>query len=441
MPSVQIERVVVALGLVAGALAVAQGYRIDSALMFHGGLLALAAALALASRHAARRGRLATGIAVNTGICLCLALVLLQCLEPTPPAAGSGGELARAFSYEAAQGDPERFRQWWRRYFAEWERTRSIYTRPDPSGVNPFAAVPGSTAKFFESEVHINALGFRGPEIEREKRGRYRIVALGESTTFGATVYRTDRPWPEVLQERIARELSCDAPVEVVNAGLPGFTLANNLARWRPDILPLEPDLVISYHGYNGFPYVMGALPSSLAKQAPTAPPRPSWLLQRIEEAARIWRFRRRYEAARAVSPDASDTQLDGTRYAVLYRTLVALARARGIPLVLCTFNMAVTEASPEPVVRFYELAFPDVRPRLIANRWHTRVVRRVGEKFGVPVIDTSPGLDGAYQDAFIDLIHMTQLGRERLAENVLAGLEELLRSDPRLRCRPRASD
>jgi len=57
-----------------------------------------------------------------------------------------------------------------------------------------------------------------------------------------------------------------------------------------------------------------------------------------------------------------------------------------------------------------------------------------------VTVIDTSPGLDGAYARAYIDIAHFTQEGREQLADNLLAGLDPLLRTHPRLRCRPRGA-
>ena len=48
-------------------------------------------------------------------------------------------------------------------------------------------------------------------------------------------------------------------------------------------------------------------------------------------------------------------------------------------------------------------------------------------------------GLDGAYRDAYVDIAHFTQSGRERLAANVFEGLRELLETHPRLDCRSRS--
>lgn len=54
-----------------------------------------------------------------------------------------------------------------------------------------------------------------------------------------------------------------------------------------------------------------------------------------------------------------------------------------------------------------------------------------------MPVIDTSPGPNGAYEDAYADPIHFTRIGRERLAGQVFARLRPLLEVSS-ARCRPR---
>jgi hypothetical protein len=65
--------------------------------------------------------------------------------------------------------------------------------------------------------------------------------------------------------------------------------------------------------------------------------------------------------------------------------------------------------------------------------------VKLLGHVPGATALDTSPGLDGAWQDAYIDLIHLTQTGRDRLAEKLFEAIAPRLRDDPRLRCRPTA--
>jgi lysophospholipase L1-like esterase len=224
----------------------------------------------------------------------------------------------------------------------------------------------------------------------------------------------------------------------VVNAGVPGFTIANNNARLQHEILPLAPDMILSYHGYNGFPYLMGELPSLSVEVAPRTPERASQLLRRAETAVRLWWFRRRFDAARVDVARVPLPELHATRYAREYRQLAEFAGYHGIRLVLCTFNLAANADTPEEVIRFYEPAFPDVRMRVFTNQLHTRLLRSVAEAYDLALLDTSRGLDGAFADAFIDIMHFNQTGRERFVANVAGALEEVLRSEPRMRCAPR---
>ncbi len=182
-------------------------------------------------------------------------LRVARALRPEP-------ELRSFYTYTQARSDPEGFRLWWKQRMQRWFRISAEFTIDDPRGENPFVLRPGARFMRHQSDVRINALGFRGPEIERAKRGRFRIVALGESTTFGLTLLPDDRPWPEVLQERIGQEYSCEAPIEVVNAGVPGWTIANQIKRLEHDVLPLDPDVLLSYHGYNGFGYFLPGIAS-----------------------------------------------------------------------------------------------------------------------------------------------------------------------------------
>lgn len=427
--------VVVAVGSLGAA---AFGYANDRDAPFFLGLLGLAATLAVASLAAARRGS-RWALLTNTVVFALLGLALLEPFLRARERERSRQPVEPVYTYSAARADPRAFARWWERYLAEWNRTQGLYLMSDPRGVNPMVPIPGRRFRFFDSPHAINALGFRGPEIRREKGDAYRVIALGESTTFGATVTAEDRPWPRRLEEIVAEELDCEVPVQVVNAGVPGWTLANNLARLEADIWPLDPDLLISYHGYNGFSYLLQEIPEIRVGHAPAVPPeRPSRLLAGVEHRLRLWWFSRRYAEARRVDERVLDIDLQATRYAALYRQLVDEARKAGVELVLATFNLAVDGQSPEEVIRFYEVMFPDLRARILANRLHTRLLGEIGRATGVTVIDTSPGLDGAYETAFIDPMHFTQTGRERLARTLFEGIRPRLEAD--VPCTPRGA-
>jgi lysophospholipase L1-like esterase len=425
-----------ALLLAGGCVAV--GYRTDSSAFFYGGLLATAAA-AGPGAFALGRGRWPDGVrmaGISAALCILLfigaELVFRAASGARAKSAGSR-LLGRVFSYDAARANPKGFVDFWDRHLEGMRQ--APWVMADPSGRNPYVLKPGARGRLHDSEVRINQLGFRGGEISLEKGDRFRIVALGESTTFGVTVEPGDRPWPEVLEDRIRRELACRAPVEVINAGVAGWTLANQLSRFETDIRPLAPDLILSYHGYNGFSWFFGNLPGLPFLPVPRVSPRPSRLLERAEKTLRLRALRERY--ARELDPAAAlNTDVMATVYADEYQSLIRAARASGALLALASFNLAVNQTSPDEVVDFYAASFPDVRSAILANQLHTRLLRRLASPPGVRFLDTAPGVDGEYQGLFVDLIHFTQAGRDRLADRLLAGLREVLSSDPKLRCR-----
>jgi hypothetical protein len=90
--------------------------------------------------------------------------------------------------------------------------------------------------------VHINALGLRGPEIERTPRqGRTRILALGDSNTFGFYLEEAET-WPARLEAKL-RAAGVDA--EVVNGGCGAWSIDSETEFLIERGLALSPDRVL----------------------------------------------------------------------------------------------------------------------------------------------------------------------------------------------------
>jgi len=97
----------------------------------------------------------------------------------------------------------------------------------------------------------INNVGFRGDDISPAKpQGVFRIVAMGGSTTFGLKV-GDEMTYPRQLQKMLTAALRGEPKVQVVNAGVPGYTTAESLTSLCFKVLSLSPDVVIVYHGIN----------------------------------------------------------------------------------------------------------------------------------------------------------------------------------------------
>ncbi len=374
------------------------------------------------------------GIAARTFFLFALALPAADTLYRSSTGVPIAGSVAEpTYSYRAAHENPAAFAMWWFYYLNEWIRDdgiRSEIERPDPQKKLPFVLAPGSSGRMFDTTIRINSAGFRGPEIARDKRGRFRIFALGESQTFGPTLRDGERPWPEQLQA-LFDHAACSRPVEIVNAGAEAYTLEDNLERMRRDILPLEPDLILSTHGMNGL-FALG-LRQQAEPNEPGVRPRASALLGRalltIERAAHDWRTR--HVAPPPPAPPLSDEALLKSRYAEAYRKLIALSRENGAPVVLATSSMAISETSPREVKDFYGAVFKPIDDILSANAAHNRLVRLIGREEGVAVIDAGAGLDGAWDDdLYLDIVHFTDRGNAREAEAMFRALGPILENE-----------
>ena len=95
-----------------------------------------------------------------------------------------------------------------------------------------------TTSRLFSNlDYIINSSGMRGPEITEPKTG-YRIVALGNSCTFG---------WGVSLEETYTAQLETMlmGRCEVINAGVPGYTSLQGRRLFQRHLVGLQPDFVL----------------------------------------------------------------------------------------------------------------------------------------------------------------------------------------------------
>ncbi len=106
------------------------------------------------------------------------------------------------------------------------------------------------TPNFRKGENRHNSLGYRGGEFPlRKAEAAYRIVTIGGSTTYSIDVQDHRDSYPSQLESHL--RASGFEGVEVINAGIAGHNSYHNLINLAFRVLPLEPDLVILYQGWN----------------------------------------------------------------------------------------------------------------------------------------------------------------------------------------------
>ena len=106
----------------------------------------------------------------------------------------------------------------------------------------------------------INQLGLRGPPVGAgASEDGYRIVALGDSCTFGKGVAESDT-WPRQLERLLGEALPASGSVVVANMGVNGYSGATYERIFREVGLGLEPDLVVVGFNLNDFPNAIRAV-------------------------------------------------------------------------------------------------------------------------------------------------------------------------------------
>jgi len=131
-----------------------------------------------------------------------------------------------------------------------------------------------------------------------------------------------------------------------------------------------------------------------------------------------------------------SDAELMRSRYADDYRKLIALARESGADIALADSTMAVNEQSPREVKDFYGAVFKPIEDIIAANAAHNRMVKLIAREEGAPLIDMAHGVDGVWDDdLYLDIVHFTEAGNERVAGLMFHALLPILREREGLKC------
>lgn len=104
---------------------------------------------------------------------------------------------------------------------------------------------PGRRYQWQSIPVVINSKGLRSPETSYEKpAGVYRILNLGDSIVMGWGV-RQEETYGQQLEEILNEKAADGQKVEVINAGVPGWNLANERAFLEAEGMKYQPDLIL----------------------------------------------------------------------------------------------------------------------------------------------------------------------------------------------------
>ncbi|MBI4666721.1 MAG: SGNH/GDSL hydrolase family protein [Nitrospinae bacterium] len=90
-----------------------------------------------------------------------------------------------------------------------------------------------------------NSFGFRGPEIEKEKKeGVFRVVVMGDSIAAAPNIKEAET-YASVIRTSLNRPDDHHHRYEVINTGVMSYSVWQYLEVYKVKVRPLKPDLVI----------------------------------------------------------------------------------------------------------------------------------------------------------------------------------------------------
>jgi len=104
-----------------------------------------------------------------------------------------------------------------------------------------YELVPCASGTGWGTNVHVNQYGFRGPEVFLEAPDRTRIVALGDSVTFGNELAYVET-WPATLERELRK---AGQSVDVLDLGLGGYDTMQEVVTLEAVGLEFRPAHVI----------------------------------------------------------------------------------------------------------------------------------------------------------------------------------------------------
>lgn len=271
----------------------------------------------------------------------------------------------------------------WRRFHITVDR----YREPDP-------------VLFWRSVASrpYTAQRFKGPLAAVPKRADvFRIMAYGDSNTDGPD----EGGWPAELHRLFeSRRTRSSRQVEVLNAGVAGYSSLQGLRRFRQEVAQYRPDLVLVSFGWNDPPAALGKADKEFEIGA----------LSHVQRLLFNYRFYLVLKHALTLTPPpesspASQPRVSLADYAANLEAFSEEGARHGATVVLLTrpYRASLRDLAADPTWRRHVPAYNE---RL----------RQVAEETRTLLVDVQRSFDG-HRSLFMDECHFTPEGHRVMAE------------------------
>lgn len=302
-------------------------------------------------------------------------------------------------------------------------------------GTHPYLpAVFRKNSRLKRQDLFINNIGFRGPDISMPKKnGSLRIAVLGGSTIWGCGI-SDEESCPRILEAKLRKEFP-QKETEVINAAVPGYNSMEDLINLITKVLPLKPDIVVVYQGYNDMKAIARATtfepdysdwrnrqdPHRTLKRTLTNYSRFLYGLDRLaKKIASLWV--KDVNTSQRVFEDHG--QLASFRRNIF--NIVAICKAHNIIPIISTNNLALDSDF------IYVPSSINIKPSeyKVILKAYNRQIRDVAAEQDAVLVDAEKALPDD-KSIHSDICHFTPYGNERLAEIFAKKIADIIRRTP----------
>ncbi len=268
------------------------------------------------------------------------------------------------------------------------------------------------------ARIETNSLGFRSSEIGRDLMPKeLRMIVAGASSVAGMYAESNADTFSSLLEQKLRQNVP-RRPVNVVNAGIDGYTLEHIERLIDHVLIGLQPTIIIVYPGYNDM-FTRSCSSKNTLKGLPVATI-PSWAITREIISKNTKTLREPPVWADAIDPKES---LPPDYVPTLNRIVTKLADAK-IELVLVTSALSYKNVDPIQRGKMAKLAHKflfspqcfSLDGLLEASKLFNDAIRSVARQRRVPLIDLASTMPGGLE-YFIDDSHFTFKGQNFAAD------------------------
>ena len=274
-----------------------------------------------------------------------------------------------------------------------------------------------------KTKYDINELGLRSPTIPNTPEpDELRIAVVGASTVAGAFAESNDDTFPAILNKHLSEKLS--RKVNVINGGIEGLALEGIGIITEKLVMPLEPEFVVIYTGFNDITKICRMATENTAPELEPlfpVPQTPNWLMS-ADMIKKNTVFLRQAPKVKSVQVDPKSVDTSWYRESI-EKTINTIKSSGATPVLMTNarsyINAPDGQAKSLAAMSLYYYYCLDFEGIISIGQKLNSEIRAVAKKYKLPLVDLAKNMPGgnAY---FIDSGHFTLNGEKFVAKQLV---------------------